>query len=134
MSYNAPPPPPADGGNNGGYNAPPPPADGGYGQGGYGQGGYGQGGYGAPAPQGNNQKAIWSLVLGILGLLCCGFFTGIPAIILGRSAQKEIAQTGQQGAGLAKAGFIIGIVACVLSVIGIIWTLTTGGFSGSFSS
>ncbi len=69
------------------YDAPPPPPP-------YG----GQPQYGQPygAPQGTNSKAIWSLVLGILGVLCCGPL-GIVALILGRSAQNEIAQTGQQG-------------------------------------
>src|SRR4051794_8995083 len=87
MSDNAPPPPPPPqepppGGGygppaGGGYGAPPPPP----GYGGY--GGYGgAGGYGGPPK--NSSKAVWALVLGILGLLCCGFFTGIPAIILGK--------------------------------------------------
>ena len=92
MSYDAPPPPPPQ----------------------YG----GQSPYGA-VPQGTNQKAVWSLVLGILGVLCCGPL-GIVALILGRSAQAEIARTGQQGAGLAKAGFVLGIIAVVFMIIGAI--------------
>jgi hypothetical protein len=103
---------------------PPPPSGGGYGQppsgGGYGPppgGGYNYGpGYGA-VPSGTNTKAVWSLVLGILGLVCCGFVAGIPAIILGRMAQGEVDRTGQQGRGLATAGFILGIVACVFGVL-----------------
>jgi hypothetical protein len=107
MSYDAPPPPP-------------PPQ-------------YGQSPYGA-VPQGTNQKAIWSLVLGILGLLCCGPL-GIGAIILGRSAQNEIAQSGQQGAGMAKAGFVLGIIALVFLVIGLI-LFATGAltFDGTFET
>jgi hypothetical protein len=109
MSYDAPPPPP-----------PPPP-------------GYGQQPYGA-VPQGTNQKAIWALVLGILGVLCCGPL-GIGAIILGRSAQSEIAQTGQQGVGMAKAGFILGIIALVFMVIGLL-LFATGAltFDGTFDT
>ncbi len=112
MSYSAPPPPPPPPGDgSGGYGAPPP-----------------GGGYGAPpppggyAPSGTNTKSVWALVLGIVGLLCCGFFAGIPAIILGRSAQGEIDASGgiQGGRGLATAGFVLGIIACVLGVIGII--------------
>jgi len=96
VSYNEPPPPPPQ------YGAPQPP-------------------YGG-MPQKTNTKAIWSLVLGIVGLLCCGFFTGIPAIILGNSAKKEIAASGgaETGAGMAQAGFILGIIALVLMVLGII--------------
>jgi hypothetical protein len=110
MSYDAPPPPPPYGG----------------------QPQYGQP-YGG-APQGTNSKAVWSLVLGILGVLCCGPL-GIVALILGRSAQNEIAQTGQQGAGLAKAGWILGIVAIVLMIIGAV-LVATGvlSFDGAFDT
>lgn len=102
------------------YDAPPP--------------SYGQSPYGAPVPQGTNKKAIWALVLGIIGVLCCGPL-GIVAIILGRSAQSEIAQTGQGGQGMAKAGFILGIIALVFLVIGAI-LFATGAFTfdGTFDT
>ncbi|MEJ7633430.1 DUF4190 domain-containing protein [Aeromicrobium sp.] len=95
-SYGSTPPPP------GGFQAPAP------------------GGYGAPPQQ--NKKALWSMILGILGLLCCGFFTGIPALILGNQAKKEIAASGgsQTGGGMATAGVILGIVAIVFGVISLI--------------
>jgi len=125
MSYSDPPPPPSQ--PPGGYGAPPP--------GGYGgpppPGGYG--GYGAPAA-GTSKKAIWSLVLGIVGLCFCGFFTGIPAIILSRSAKSDIARTGQGGSGLATAGLVLGILAIVSGIIGVI-LVATGNvtFSGDVS-
>lgn len=102
-SYGSVPPPP-----EGSYPPPPPggmPAPGGYGG----------------VPQ-QNKKALWSMILGILGLVCCGFFTGIPAIILGNQAKQEIAASGgtQTGEGMAKAGFILGIIAIVFGVISII--------------
>jgi hypothetical protein len=118
MSDNAPPPPPPGGPPSeppygGGYGATPPPPPG------YGTG---PGGYGAPQPSGNNTKAIWSLVLGILGILCCGIL-GIPALILGKQAQNEIDRSGgtQTGRGLATAGFVLGILACIgLVVVGVL--------------
>lgn len=89
------------------YSAPPPPDSfaGGYG------GGYAQ-------PQ-TNKKAIWSLVTGILSIVCCGLIAGIPALILGNSAKKEITTSGgaQSGAGMAQAGVILGIISIVLSVL-----------------
>lgn len=93
---------------------PPPPMPGGYGM---------PGGYAQPE---TNKKAIWSLVLGILGLVCCGLLAGIPAIVLGNIAKKEIAASGgaQTGGGMAQAGFIIGIVATVLSVLSGIFLAT----------
>lgn len=108
--YGSAPPPPPPGGGYGGYGSPPPPP------------GYGPGHGGHGAPHGSNKKAIWALVLGILGLLCCGFFTGIPAIILGKQAQHEIDKSGgmQQGHGMATAGFVLGIIACAFGVVSII--------------
>ena len=104
---------------------PPPPPPG---------GGYGQPVYGAPAPGGTSKKATWALVTGILGILCCGPL-GIVAIILGRSAEQEIQTSGQGGAGMAKAGFILGIVALALLVLQII-LFSTGAldFSGTFGT
>lgn len=88
MSYSEPPPPQ--------YGAPPP--------------------YGGQ-PAGTNKKAVWSLVLGVLGVICCGFFTGIPAVILARSAQAEIPRSGESGAGMATAGFVLGIIAIVWGIV-----------------
>ncbi|WP_036563462.1 DUF4190 domain-containing protein [Nocardioides halotolerans] len=85
--------------------------------------------YGAPMPgavPGTNKKAIWSLVTGILGLLCCGLI-GIAAIILGQQAKKEIATTREGGSGMATAGFVLGIVALIWMVISIILS-ATGNF------
>jgi uncharacterized protein DUF4190 len=114
-SGSTPPPPPGPPGGQ--Y---PPPGDGGYGSAPPPPPGYGAGGYGTPPK--NSSKAVWALVLGILGLLCCGFFTGIPAIILGKQAQNDIDRSGgaQTGRGMATAGFVLGIIACVWGVISII--------------
>lgn len=137
MSYNEPPPPPPPGGSEpppyGGeppsYGAPPPPPPGGYG--GYG----GQPPYGA-SPQGTNKKAIWALVLGIGSLLCCGLIAGIPAIVLGNMAKKEIDAGNGTGRGLATAGFVLGIIAVALSLIFIVVAISTGGvsFNGDVST
>lgn len=92
--------------------------------------------YGAPMPgatPGSNKKAIWSLVLGIVGLVCCGFIAGIPAIILGNLAKKEIATTGEGGGGMATAGLVLGIIACVWGVIYLILA-ATGTIDLNFST
>jgi Domain of unknown function (DUF4190) len=91
--------------------------------------------YGAPMPgavPGTNGKAIWSLVTGIIGLLCCGL-VGIAAIILGQSAKKEIATSGQGGGGLATAGVVLGVLALVWMVVSIILS-ATGHFYYNFDS
>lgn len=94
------------------YQPPPPPPPAPYG--------------GVPVPM-TNPKAMWSMVLGIISLACCcGLLAGIPAIILSRMADSEIATTGQGGSGMARAGLILGIIATALSVIGFILAITGG--------
>jgi hypothetical protein len=92
---------------------PPPPPPGGYGD------QYGGGGYAQPK---TNQKAIWALITGILSLICCGIVAGIPAIILGNMAKKEVAASGgtQSGAGMAQAGFILGIISIAITILWIV--------------
>lgn len=97
------------------YTPPPPPPP-------------GPGGYAVPQ---NNQKALWSMILGILSLVCCGLLAGIPALILGNSAQKEIAASGgmQTGEGMAKAGVILGWISIALSILGLIFAIVTGALT-----
>jgi len=93
----------------------------------------GAGGYGYVAPQ-TNKKAIWALVLGILSLVCCGLFAGIPAIILGNMGKNEIDASGgqQTGRGMAVAGFVLGIIGVVWTIVALIIETSTGAFTGTF--
>ncbi|HEU5044353.1 MAG TPA: DUF4190 domain-containing protein [Nocardioidaceae bacterium] len=93
----------------------------------------GAGGYGYVQQQ-TNKKAIWALVLGILSLVCCGLFAGIPAIILGNMARSEIDASGglQSGRGMAVAGFVLGIIGVVWTIVALILEISTGAFTGTF--
>ena len=59
--------------------------------------------------------AVWSFVLSLLGLLCLGPLTGIPAIICGHVSYSNIkkSQGTLTGGGLAIAGLVIGYIAIV---------------------
>jgi len=67
--------------------------------------------------------AIVSLVCGILGILCCGLLTGIPAIITGYMAKNNADSNPNQygGRGLAVAGMIMGGISILFSILGIIY-------------
>jgi len=75
----------------------------------------------APMPAGRTEPlAIWSLVLSLLGLFCCGFASGIPGIVCGHLALSKFQrEPNLQGKGLATAGLVIGYVgiACWLIYI-----------------
>jgi uncharacterized protein DUF4190 len=70
--------------------------------------------------QGASGRAITSLILSIVSIFMCGFFTSIPGMILGRMEMSAIRQ-GQAppaGEGIAKAGFYIGLVVTILYGLG----------------
>jgi hypothetical protein len=83
--------------------------------------------------------AVASLVSGIVGLplsLCCTIFAGVPAIVLGFIARREIrnAEGAVGGEGLALAGLILGFVAVALGVAGAVLLLVTGSLSSYYDS
>ena len=59
-----------------------------------------------------------SLVLGILAIVPCSFFTGIPAIITGHVARSKINKSlgALKGSGMALAGLIMGYCSLVLAI------------------
>jgi prepilin-type processing-associated H-X9-DG protein len=67
---------------------------------------------------GTSGKAIASLVLGMMSLLC-SFFTGIPAIILGVLGLRDIDRSHglRTGKGLAIAGIVLGSLGCLLFLV-----------------
>ena len=83
-------------------------------------------GYPTGAPAASSGKATASLVCGILGIVLCGIFTAIPAVILGGQAIREIDASGGaiSGRGQASAGRILGFISIALTVIAVIaWIL-----------
>jgi hypothetical protein len=69
-----------------------------------------------------NQMAVASMVCG----LCQVFFwfvAGIPAIVLGHVARRQIRETGEGGIGMATAGMIMGYIGVLGPLIAIIAAL-----------
>ena len=82
-----------------------------------------------PHPK-TNPLAVWSLVLGIISFLCCGLFTGIPAVICGHIAHSKIKESGgrEAGGGMAIAGLVIGYIGIFLTTIGILAAIAVPNF------
>lgn len=87
--------------------------------------------YGYP----KNGLGVWALSLGIAGLVCCGLFAGIPAIITGVLSRKAVERGEANNGGLALTGIILGALACAWSVIGFFTGLpdVIQGFSDGYS-
>jgi hypothetical protein len=62
------------------------------------------------------------LVLGILSLVGCTIFTGIPAWIMGKNDLNEMdaGQMDPSGRSLTNAGKICGIISVVLAALGLV--------------
>src|SRR5262245_517088 len=70
----------------------------------------------AQSQQGASGRAITSLILSIISIFMCGFFTSIPGMVLGKMEMNAIrqGQAPSAGDGIAKAGFYIGLVVTIL--------------------
>ncbi len=69
--------------------------------------------YASQATQRANKMAIWSLILSIVWL---GGIGSLAGIMLGFSARRRIAGTGQRGAGLATAGIVVGLITLLFAI------------------
>jgi hypothetical protein len=85
--------------------------------------------YVAPTVAPTHGPATTSLVLGILAVVAAGFLTGIPAMVIGRRAQREIDASGGRlgGRGSATAGFVTGLIGTIWS--GFVFLLVVAVFA-----
>lgn len=70
-------------------------------------------------------KAVASLVLGIAGLVCCGI-CGLIGLILAVSAKNE-----GNNEGIRTAGFVLGVIGCVLWGVGVVAAIINGAFTAA---
>ena len=69
-----------------------------------------------------------TLAMAIIGLFCCGIILGPIAIVKSNGMKKQMASTPgvvYTNAGTVQAAFVIGIIATVLSILGVIYFATT---------
>jgi hypothetical protein len=73
---------------------------------------------GAPVMSKTSPLAVWSLILGILSLLCLSIFAAIPAVICGHKALNRIKNSSGtlEGNGLAIGGLITGYFGIVMAI------------------
>ena len=83
----------------------------------------------APGAAPQNGMGTAALVMGILQFFCLGIIGSILAIIFGRMGMKRAEQGLATNGGMAKAGFVLGIIGVVLSVIGLILAIVSGALS-----
>ncbi|MFE9020404.1 DUF4190 domain-containing protein [Streptomyces sp. NPDC007808] len=74
-----------------------------------------------------NGLAIASLCCGIVGLFILNIVLGPVAIVLGAVALRQAAV--RNGAGMAKAGIVLGVIDVVLWLVLLAVAASNGGFS-----
>ena len=69
----------------------------------------------APASRGGLEPlALWSFILSLVSLLCCGLIVAIPGIVCGHLALSKIGRNPHlDGRGLSIAGLVIGYISAV---------------------
>jgi Domain of unknown function (DUF4190) len=78
----------------------------------------------APVRQRTSGYAVASLVFGVLGFLVLPIVLSILAIVFSRSAEGEIRRDPAVGGeGLARAGFVLGVIGLVIQVVGLLLVL-----------
>lgn len=87
-------------------------------------------GGGTAAAKPDNKRALWSLILGIVGIICCQLAAPF-AWWMGKNEIKAIdaGQASAENRGLALAGMILGIVGTVLLILALIWVVFFGGMA-----
>jgi hypothetical protein len=80
-----------------------------------------------------NSAGTTALITGILGIFVCPIVLSIIAIIFGRKGMTAAEAGRANNAGMAKAGFILGIIGLVLGVIGLLIWIFAFGFAVSQS-
>lgn len=75
-------------------------------------------------------RATMLLVFGILGIICC-FVFAILAWVMGSGDLKAMAagEMDRSGEGMTNAAKILGIVGCVLAILGLVWMVVGGGLA-----
>lgn len=73
-----------------------------------------QGQYAYPQSRPTNSMALISLIAGIAGLTVVPLIGSIVALITARSARKEIALKGEEGAGMVTAGVVLGWIGVAI--------------------
>ena len=87
-----------------------------------------------PASPSASREAVTAMVLGILGIVCCGFVAPV-AWYLGQNELRAIREgrASAAGEGMAMAGRILGMIGTGLLilglVVGLLWALFFGGIA-----
>lgn len=88
-----------------------------------------------PAPQQQNGMGVAALVLGIVALVTCwiGVIPSVLAIIFGSIGMKKADQGLANNRGLAKAGFILGIIGAAIWAVFIVVVIIGAATSSTTS-
>jgi len=85
----------------------------------------------SPVAQGKtSSRATTSLVLGILGFVCCQICAPIAWYLGSQELQAiQAGQSSSAGQGVALAGKVLGIIGTILFVLAIAWVVFFGGMA-----
>jgi hypothetical protein len=92
---------------------------------------------GYPQARRTNVLAVVSLLLSALSFCALPFVGAVAGIVLGHMARRQIRETGEEGAGLATAGIVVGWIHVGLALLltaGAVALLAFGVMAGNNGS
>jgi hypothetical protein len=88
-----------------------------------------------PARPANSQTAVWSMITGVLSLLCCCGLVAPVAIVLGAVALSQLKSHPElTGGGYAVAGIVLGVVAILVWAAVLLLCLLSPQFTQSLQN
>ena len=85
---------------------------------------------GGAAAKPDNKSALWALILGIVGIVCCQIAAPFAWYMGGKEVKAiDAGLSAKENRGMALAGKILGIIGTVLMLLWLIWIVFFGGMA-----
>ena len=77
-----------------------------------------------------SSKAVIALIIGILGIACCGLLAPVAWYLANEEVKGiDAGRLSEANRGMAQAAKILGIIGSILLVVGLLWILFFGGMT-----
>ena len=77
-----------------------------------------------------SSKATTSLVIGVLGIICCGLLAPIAWYMANEELKNiDAGRVAESNRGMAQVAKILGIIGTILLALGLLWVILFGGMA-----
>lgn len=77
-----------------------------------------------------NSRAVMTVILGVLGIVCCGLLAPVAWYLANEELKAiDAGRLSDTNRGMAQVGKILGIIGTILLGLGLLWILLFGGMA-----